>query len=182
MTPAHRSRGFTLLELLVTLAVMAVALGMGIPAYKNMVSNSQATAAANDLMMMAQAARAQAMRTRVRVVMCPTRDGARCSGNDWSRAISGLDANRNDTIDSNETVLRRVELARNVRVRAVGTLPLIFLPDGTARMGQASNDGINNPDAILICTTNSDEPGRWVRVGFSSAQTEIVRGTTDDCR
>lgn len=181
MTP-KTSRGFTLLELMIALAVMAVALGMGIPAYRGMVANSQASAAANDLMMMAHGARAQAMRTRSRVIVCPTRNGQTCAGSDWSRAISGIDANRNDTIDSGETILRRVSIPRTVTAEAVSNTPLIFLPDGTARMGSSSNDGISDPDAILVCTGNSSTPSRWIRVGFSSAQTKVIRGDADDCQ
>lgn len=175
------ARGFTLLELLIALAVMALVLGMGVPAYKNMIANSQSTAAANDLMMMAQNARAQALRTRTRVVMCPSVDGQRCSGSDWSNAISGLDANRNDTIDGNETILRRVSLPQGIIVEAISETPLIFMPDGTARMGSSGDDGIDDPDAILVCTQNSSTAARWIRVGFSSAQTQVLRGSPDDC-
>lgn len=182
MNPKTSTCGFTLLELMVALVVMAVAIGMGIPAYKSMIANSQASAASNDLMMMAQSARAQAMRTRSRVVMCPTRDGQRCAGSDWSNAISGIDENRNDTLDAGETILRRVETSSAISARAISETPLIFLPDGTARMGRSTNDGIDDPDAILICSNSGSAPSRWIRVGFSSAQTEVVRGSADDCQ
>lgn len=177
----HPSRGFTLLELMITVAVMAIALGVGVPAYQQLLANSHMAAASNDLLVMMQNARAQAMRTRNRVVVCPTTNGSTCGGSDWSRAISGVDANRNDTVDGSEQILRRVELGSKIVATNQADLPLIFLPDGTARMGQAADDGIVDPEAITLCVEGSDRPGRTVEVGFSGAQTQVSHGEAGSC-
>lgn len=175
------SRGFTLLELLITVAVMAVALGFGVPSYNRIMANSQMAAATNDLLVLVQNARAQAMRTRNRVVVCPSTNGNSCSGSDWSQAISGVDTNRNDTIDGSEQILRRVELGPRIVASTLSDLPLIFLPDGTARMGEATDDGISDPEAIMVCVDGNTAPGRVVNVGFSGAQTQVVRVAEGEC-
>jgi type IV fimbrial biogenesis protein FimT len=182
MRSISRPQGFTLLELMITLAVMAIALGMGVPTYQNMVARSQMSAAANDLIILVQNARGQAIRTRARVVVCPSTDGNSCGGSDWSQAISGVDENRDGTVDSSETVLRRASLGARIITSNKATLPLIFMPDGTARMGDASDDGIDDPDAIALCVDGHDDEARMIRVGFSSAQTGIVNAQGSTCQ
>ena len=176
-----QTRGFTLLELMITVAVMSIALGIGVPSYNRMMATSQMAAASNDLLVLMQNARAQAMRTRNRVIVCPSTNGTTCSGSNWTNAISGLDANRNNTIDSTEQVFRRVRLSPKVAATNNADLPLIFLPDGTTRMGDATDDGIEDPEAITICVEGMGVPSRTLEVGFSSAQTQIVIGAEGDC-
>lgn len=76
--------GFTLIELLVLMMVLAVTLGMGVPAFTAMVANSRMSAAANDIVNSLHAARAEAT-TRSRSVTL-------CASSNWNAQQPGCDA------------------------------------------------------------------------------------------
>ena len=175
------SKGFTLIELLVAVFVMSIAIGFTIPAFKKILDKSHTTSASNDILMVMHHARAQALRTRTPVVVCPTINGESCSGSNWSKTISGLDKNRDGNLNGSETILKYVQLSDRIKTSTLGEERIIFLPDGTARMGDMSDEGIDDPDAIAVCAIHSKDFANVIRVGFSSAQTEIVKGDSDLC-
>ncbi|HEX7060838.1 MAG TPA: GspH/FimT family pseudopilin [Woeseiaceae bacterium] len=80
-----RHAGFTLLELIVTLAVAAIILSFGVPGFMGFVQNSRATTHTNDLVTALNLARSEATRRGSAVTVCSTTNGASCNGStDWS--------------------------------------------------------------------------------------------------
>ena len=67
-----RSRGFTLFELIVVLALAAVLLGIGVPSFRDFQRNNRMTVAANDVLGMVITARTEAIRRQQTVSMCTT--------------------------------------------------------------------------------------------------------------
>lgn len=84
MRSAH---GFTLVELLVTVALMGILLGIGVPSYTFLVSEVRAHTLASDLQDALHMARAEAVMSRSRVIVCRRNvGGTACDpGTDWSR-------------------------------------------------------------------------------------------------
>jgi type IV fimbrial biogenesis protein FimT len=81
----ERNRGFTLYELMVTLAVAAIILSFGVPGFMSFIDNNRATTDANDLITALNLARSEATRRGAPVTVCRSTDGAICSaGTDWS--------------------------------------------------------------------------------------------------
>ncbi|HEC15556.1 MAG TPA: prepilin-type N-terminal cleavage/methylation domain-containing protein [Sedimenticola sp.] len=80
--------GFTLIELMITLAVAVIVLALGIPAFNAMLANNRASAQANSLVTALAFARSEAAKRGLRVALCP-RDAPgqadfSCGGrNDW---------------------------------------------------------------------------------------------------
>lgn len=74
-----RGRGFTLVELLVALAVAAILASMAIPSGIEITRNAQVRAAANDVMAHALRARSEAMTRRALVTICASSDGMECT-------------------------------------------------------------------------------------------------------
>ncbi len=62
-------RGFTLIEALVTLAILAIAFVIGIPALANLISRSRLQSAAQELAVLTQRARLEAIKRRVQTVV-----------------------------------------------------------------------------------------------------------------
>jgi type IV fimbrial biogenesis protein FimT len=114
----RRSRGFTVMELLVTLAIAGVLLGLGVPAFRDFMRNGRLTGAANELLITMVTARNEAVRRQAVVSVCPSSNpdqaGATCTGSATQGYIAFIDTNSNCLRDG-------VELAdtRNVVANVV---------------------------------------------------------------
>src|SRR5690349_25053520 len=78
MQAAIRRRGFTLLELLIGLAIAAIALALAIPGLGRWLAEQQLQDRADALLRGLDLARSEAIRTGSRVDVCPA--GLRCGG------------------------------------------------------------------------------------------------------
>ena len=83
MKNAH---GFTLIELMIGIAILAIILGLGVPSFMNTIERNRITTATNDVVMAMQMARSEAIKRRAEVTVC-RRDaaGSACeNGTDWA--------------------------------------------------------------------------------------------------
>lgn len=84
---AYRARpaqqGFTLIELMVTIAVVAILLGIAIPSFTDSTLASKLRTQANDLVAGAVLARSEAIKRNQTVTLCASSDGTSCTGT-WS--------------------------------------------------------------------------------------------------
>lgn len=78
-----RIRGFTLVELMVTLAVAAIVLSIGVPSFANLIKDNRLTTQINDFVASVNLARSEAIRRGKRVTLCPSATGTSCSGS-WN--------------------------------------------------------------------------------------------------
>ncbi|MBN1238033.1 MAG: GspH/FimT family pseudopilin [Gammaproteobacteria bacterium] len=90
-------RGFTLLELMVTLAVAGVLVTIGVPSFFDIVRNNRAATNANEMVTAFTLARSEAIRRGARIGVCSSADQANCGGT-WSDGwIVFVDAAATDT-------------------------------------------------------------------------------------
>jgi type IV fimbrial biogenesis protein FimT len=112
--------GFTLLELMLTIALAAVILGFAIPNMRQFLLNNRMTATANDLLIAVHTARTEAIKRQSPSIMCFTSDPTAaqpvCNGNGtqgWIVFVDDLDpavvagTDNNGQVDANEDVLVR---------------------------------------------------------------------------
>ena len=85
MVTDQKMKGFTLLELMITVTVAGLVLSVGIPSFNNFVQNSRAVTHTNDMVTAINLARSESTRRSTRIELCSSTDGATCGGdNDWS--------------------------------------------------------------------------------------------------
>lgn len=77
-------RGFTLLELMVTLAVAAILFSFAVPGFQQMVQRNRVITYTNSFIATVNYARSEAIRRAGTVSICASSDGATCTGT-WSQ-------------------------------------------------------------------------------------------------
>lgn len=106
---ATRHRGFTLIELMVTIAVVALLAGFVAPAMRSFVLNSRLSSTANELTRSVQSARSEAVKRQRNVVVCmsanPSAATPTCGTSGVNSWIVFEDINNNWDHESTETII-----------------------------------------------------------------------------
>jgi type IV fimbrial biogenesis protein FimT len=123
----HRRRktsgGFTLIEMMIAITVMAILLAVAVPSYQDASLGSQLRSMANDLYSSITLARSEAIKRNAVVVLCASADGATCGAGDWEQGW---------IVTQGGTVIHRQHAARTgFRISATAGLgTLNFQPVG----------------------------------------------------
>ena len=82
---ASGSAGFTLMELLVVISIVAILAGLGVPSFRNITTSYRIAGEVNGLLGDMQFARAEAIKEGQNVTICVSSDGLNCSttSTDW---------------------------------------------------------------------------------------------------
>ncbi|RPI62346.1 MAG: prepilin-type N-terminal cleavage/methylation domain-containing protein [Lysobacterales bacterium] len=198
-TTARRQHGFTLWELLMTLLVGGILLGIGVPNVMEFQRNGAMTAAANDLITAILMARTEAVKRQAPVGWCLTDDPmaatpvcSQASVADsgtrgfivWVDENDNFDANGariltdatdgNVVVDAGELVIRRTAAPGGRILMSVSCGYASFTPSGVLRQVAAhcnpAAPAAATPRAVLFC----DDRGRRASSGnLSSAR--VVR-------
>lgn len=78
----RRQRGFTLIELMVTVAVLAILLGIAVPSFQDISLTTRLRAIANNLTAGVQLARSEAIKRNAAIQLCASSNGSSC-GSSW---------------------------------------------------------------------------------------------------
>lgn len=129
--------GFTLVELLVVLATMALLAMVGIPALGSLVERSRVASATTAMAVSLANVRMRAVESATPYTLCPSTTGRDCArSSDWSRGwIAFADLDRSGQLEAPEGVADRVEAPAPAHVRVQSTqgrTRLVFQPDGSA--------------------------------------------------
>ena len=107
----HPTRGFTLLELLMTVALAALLLALGIPSFAAIAARQKQSVEINALFHAVHLARKESIMRKKVVSLCPSFDGASCTpGLDWSGGFlmfENRDKDEPPEIDAGEPILWR---------------------------------------------------------------------------
>lgn len=77
--------GFTIIELMVTLVVLAVLIAMVAPAFNSLIQRNTSAALGEEFVTALNFARSEAIKRRAPVSICASNDAGTSCGNDWSK-------------------------------------------------------------------------------------------------
>jgi type IV fimbrial biogenesis protein FimT len=102
---ARAARGFTLVELAITVVVLSVLMAIAAPLFTGMSNGNRLTSNANELVTAMQIARSEAVRRNVPTFFCQSTNGTSCSNvSPWRGWLVYADANRDNVTDADEIV------------------------------------------------------------------------------
>ena len=82
---AKTQQGFTLVELMITIAVLAVLLSVAIPSFNEITLGSKLRSYANNLVASAHLARGEAIKRNNVVILCVSTNGTSCATGGWEQ-------------------------------------------------------------------------------------------------
>lgn len=121
-----RQSGYTLVELMVTVAVLSIIIGVVVPGARGFINHSLLTKEINELSALARLARFRAMEEQTEVVVCPTQDYTNCISNWTYASMAFYDVNGDGKHGSDETLLGATErLHHSLKIDAPSQ-PIVF--------------------------------------------------------
>jgi len=133
------TRGVTLVELLVVVAIAAVLAAIGVPSWRAFSEKLQLTGASDAFVAGLHLARSEAIKRQDRVALCKSADGLFCAaGGGWDQGwIIFHDRNNNGRREEPEQLLRRQQ-ALPTALRLSGNLTVAqyvsFVPTGATKL------------------------------------------------
>lgn len=151
--------GFSLVELMVTAAVLAILAAVAMPSLIGVVNSNRLASGTNELVAALQQARMEAIRRNGSVSVCRSTDGATCAGagGNWNRWVL--------LVISDGEVLRNGDVKAPIQLTS-GLAAVTFSPDGLARNGGALVSG--NIATVCVPTTQPPQNQRVISMGGGS--------------
>ena len=151
--------GFTIIELMVTVALLAVMLAVGIPGFANLFQVNNIAEISNRFVSSMMLARSEAISENTTVIMCQVNGAGTACDNDgqWEDGWTvWIDLDGDNVIDNNEHIARENPLPANYTLRSVNNSfanSITFSPTG-----DASGDVASAADILRLCEPdrNSD--------------------------
>lgn len=153
MLQRNANRGFTLVEILVTMSVAAVLIGAAVPAFSTFIQNNRDSTQINSLVLSMNYARSEAVKRNrnTGIIVCPSTDAISCSGTaNWSGGWIVWDQ------DATHLPIQTVPgLAGTNTLSAVGaSTGITFRSSGL----------VSAPIAVTICDTRGAGYARYMEV------------------
>jgi len=145
----HQARGFTLIEVLVTIAVSGILMSIAVPGFSTFVLNDRGAAQVNSLVASVNYARSTAVdrNSSAGIEVCPSTDGKTCSRSaDWSHGWVVLDLSTAAS-PSGPTLLQAVASA--------GTNTLIGTGPGAQGIIYTSMGGLRGATNLVVTVCDS---------------------------
>lgn len=161
----YRAAGFSMVELMVTIAVLAIVTAAAFPSFTALVNGNRLTGSANEMLASLQLARSEAIRRNARVMVCRSEDSATCAG------AAGLWTSWITIVDGGAEPLRVSSAKAPLQLEASESISgdndrIVFRPDGMAR----TDAGLLLVGSIATClaTERPADNARIVRITSGS--------------
>ena len=168
--------GFTLVELMIVLAVVSLLLGLGVPGFQRLLEATRIRTQVQQLMSDIVLTRSEAIKRNVQVVMCPSpsylRTTPECSGVYADGWLIFEDRDRDRRLDGGEEVIRTANslpegltLTNRAATRHASEL-IVYRPDGTSGRNRT----------LMICSSERPDIPSWSVVMNIIGRPRMARG------
>ena len=151
--------GFTLLELLITVAVIAIAMAIAVPSMREFTQNDRLTTNINTFIGHLALARSEAVKRSQHVAGCVSNDAASCTGGNWEDGwIIYIDADATNSFSAGEEILRAQQAldgGNTLTPAGIGS-QIIYDYRGFVDAGSVGS--------FLLCDIRSGDFGKTVRI------------------
>jgi type IV fimbrial biogenesis protein FimT len=165
--PSTLRKGFTLVELMVAVAVLVIAATVAVPAFNNLVQGNRLAAGTNQLLSAFHSARSEAIKRSQNVSFCATTDGATCAANaDW----------RSWLIIIGNDIVAQGSASTGLKIEGPANTSIVFTASGLVR----DNNGAGLASSLRICTTSSSLTENTRTLNFvSGGGISVSRGASN---
>jgi len=177
----NKNTGFTLFELMITLAIIAILSTLAVPSFTSIIQNNRMVTQLNELNSALSIARSEAIKRGTTVTVCNSADQIECSGS-WDKSNNGwivfVDMNNDDvTTDAGEEILKvHYALSGGNKLNFNNTAKISYSASGlgnkagTFTLCDNRTPAINYAKALIVNST-----GR-LRTGIDSNNDGIIEG------
>jgi type IV fimbrial biogenesis protein FimT len=161
-----KTRGFTLVELLITLAIAGILAGLAGPSFFEMIQNNRITSTTNHLISHINYARSEAVRLNRAVNIARTSGTANDLSQGWTiySDAGSVTGNTAYSAGDGDIILRQFEGYGNRNITlftdVTGNQWIAFAPNGTLAEG-------GNRVFIAVCDTRGVNNGRLITIGLT---------------
>jgi type IV fimbrial biogenesis protein FimT len=156
----RRQGGFTLIELMIVVVVVSIMLALAAPSFYSTIKNNRLRTEADRIVTSFNLARSEAVKRNIDVVICPSSDGATCTGSVAEGWLIFADLDQQGDLDTGtdpDPVIKIYEaLPQGYTIMktdgtAYGSGSTTFYPDGSS----------NSPETIYLCPQDKDASAAW---------------------
>ena len=182
LRPAARHAGFTLVELMVVLAIGGVLTATALPSMSTMLHSQRSTSLANGFVSSLNLARVEAIKRNARAVVCKSATGESCSTTGgWEQGwIVFHDANNNAQLDEGEQIVQ--QQGRLVAgPRLTGNRNVASYVSYSAVGSSKLTSGAFQSGTFTLCPASASSAVVRQIVLSPAGRPRVVNGTQADC-
>lgn len=171
--------GFTLIELMVTVVILAIIMTAAAPSLRDMILNNRMATQANDFLGAMNLARSEAVKRGQKVALCKSTNLTACAtSGGWDQGwIMFVDENDDAVLDAGETVLKVHESIAPSTLTGNSNVDT-YLSYASTGVTQLKNGGGFQSGTLKLCPAASGLAGKGRKIMISaSGRARIVLDT-----